>query len=131
MENTSNMIELPSAAIAEIMVRILYQKGATDLKLYRVVDDSSITDFQLIATGRSSTHVRSLADELSFEMSEKGIHPRGMEGKNGGSWILLDYYSVIVHVFDAASREFYRLERLQKPEQSVDITAMIESAKLN
>lgn len=131
METKPNMTDATSADLAETMVRILYQKGASDLKLYRVEDDSSITDYQLIVTGRSSTHVKSLADELDFEMSERGVHARGMEGKGGGSWILLDYITVIVHVFDAASRDFYRLERLQKPEQLVDITAIIDSAKLN
>ena len=131
METKPDMTQATSKEIAEMIVRILYQKGASDLKLYRVADDSSITDYQLIATGRSSTHVKSLADELEFEMSERGVHAHGMEGKAGGNWILLDYIAVIVHVFDAASREFYRLERLQKPEQLVDITAVIDSAKLN
>lgn len=131
METKPDMTQATSKEIAEMIVRILYQKGASDLKLYRVADDSSITDYQLIATGRSSTHVKSLADELEFEMSERGVHAHGMEGKVGGNWILLDYITVIVHVFDAASREFYRLERLQKPEQLVDITAVIDSAKLN
>ena len=64
-------------------------------------------------------------------MSERGVRAPGMEGKAGGNWILLDYITVIVHVFDAASREFYRLERLQKPEHLVDIAAVIDSAKLN
>ncbi len=131
MENKPDMSSADSSVLAEEIVRILYQKGASDLKLYRVEDESSITDYQLIATGRSSTHVKSLADELDFEMSERGVEVHGIEGKAGGSWILLDYITVIVHIFDTASREFYRLERLQKQEHLVDIARVIDSAKLN
>lgn len=131
METKPDMSRADSSALAEEIVRILYQKGASDIKLYRVEDESSITDYQLIAAGRSSTHVKSLADELDFEMSERGVEAHGVEGKAGGSWILLDYITVIVHIFDAASREFYRLERLQKPEHLVDIAHVIDSAKLN
>lgn len=131
MEIRPDMSQSTSRELAEEMVSILYRKGASDIQLYAAAEDASLTDYHLMATGRSSTHVKSLGDELAFEMSERGVAPRGTEGRNGGNWILLDYISVIVHIFDAPSREFYRIERLQKPEQQVDVTPAIERAKLN
>lgn len=131
MEEKKNFTNAEPLALAEELVRILYQKGATDIQLFAAGEDSSLTDYHLIATGRSSTHVKSLGDDLDYEMGERGVNARSVEGKSGGSWILLDYITVIVHIFDAASREFYRLERLQDPANKIDVTSVIESAKQN
>ncbi len=125
MENKMNLQNADAKEIAEALVKLLYQKGANDIKLYRVSEDTSLTDYHVIATGRSSTHVRSLADDADYKMGECGVNPRAVEGKDG--WILIDFINVIVHIFDPASREFYHLERLQNAEHEIDITALCES----
>lgn len=127
MQNNTmtDMTNATPRELAEEMVRLLYKKGANDISLYFVGDETTLTDYHLIATGRSSTHVKSLGNDLDYELTQRGATLRAMEGKDGGAWILLDFYSVIVHIFDGASREFYNLERLQKPEAQVDISALL------
>ncbi len=125
MENKLNLQNADSKEIAEALVKLLYKKGANDIKLYRVTEDTSLTDYHLIATGRSNTHVKSLADDADYEMGQCGVQARGIEGRDG--WILIDFINVIVHIFDPASRDFYHLERLQNAEHEIDITTLCAS----
>ena len=73
---------------------------------------SSATDFFLIASGTSDTHVGAIADHVVDELKKTGSRPLNVEGERGGRWILIDYFSFVVHVFHPAAREFYQLERL-------------------
>ena len=75
---------------------------------------SSIADYMLVVTGTSSRHVRSIADEVEKRCKEKEVPIRGMEGKEGAEWVLLDLGDVIVHVMQAATRKLYDLESLWK-----------------
>ncbi len=117
--NKKDLQNATSEEIAKELVKLLYRKGANDIKLYEVTEDTSLTDYYVIATGRSNTHVKSLADDVEYELGESGVEARSMEGRDG--WILIDFINVIVHIFDPASREFYHLERLQNAEHEVDI----------
>lgn len=103
------------------IVKVLSNKKAFDIKDIHVTDYSIIADYFVIATGTSNTHVKSLADEVEYELSQKGITPRSIEGKATG-WILLDYSTVVVHIFTPESREYYNLERLWSDAQEVDIS---------
>lgn len=103
------------------IVKVLSNKKAFDIKDIHVTDLSIIADYFVIATGTSNTHVKSLADEVEYELSQKGITPRSIEGKATG-WILLDYSTVVVHVFTPDTREYYNLERLWADAQEVDIS---------
>lgn len=109
---------------AREIVRILDNKKAADIKAIHVTDYSIVADYFVIATGTSSTHVRSLADELEFEMSKSQIEPIHTEGKATG-WIVLDYGTVIVHVFTKESRDYYNLERLWSDAEDVDLSDII------
>ena len=120
-----NLSGADSRTLAEEMVRILFAKNGTDIKLYAATEDASFTDYHLLVSGRSSTHVNGMADGLEFEMEERGVFKRSMEGRDAGAWILLDYYRVIVHIFDHESRAYYNLERLQNPDNLVDISALL------
>lgn len=73
---------------------------------------SDVTDYFLIATGDSDTHTRAISENILTRMKEAGFRPVGVEGMNHGRWVLLDFVGLIVHVFLAPVREFYRLERL-------------------
>ena len=70
------------------------------------------TDFFLIATGSSDTHVTSIAEHVMDELKKEGVRAVGVEGLRGGRWVLVDYVDFVVHVFHPAAREFYQLERL-------------------
>ena len=76
----------------------------------------------VFATGTSNTHVNALADELEVGLKSVGIMPDHMEGYRANSWVLMDYNSVIVHIFTPESREFYDLDRLWQDGESIDMS---------
>lgn len=96
------------------IVTSLDKHKAEDIKVIEVTDVTTIADYFVIAAGASSTQVKSLIDYVDFELGEKGIQPARTEGYNSSTWILLDYGSVVVHVFQEETRSFYDLERLWK-----------------
>ena len=100
--------EVLAGAIAEI----LDNKKANDVKVIKVGDKTIIADYFVLANGNTSTHVRSLADEVEYKLSEAGVSAIRSDGGSGSSWRVLDYASVIVHVFDREAREFYKLDKL-------------------
>ena len=99
-------------ALALQIAKILDNKKATRVKMLRVHDLTVMADYFVIASGTSSTHVKSLAEEEEFQMKEQGISPIRTEGFNTQNWFILDYGSVIVHVFSPDAREFYDLDHL-------------------
>ena len=113
-------LELTRAATA-----ILIEKKALNVKVYEVLEKSPITDYYINVTGRSSTQVASLADELAYKISLCGRDVRRIEGKRGNSWILVDYGDVIVNVFDRESRDFYNLDRLMPEDSEMDISDIV------
>ncbi|HEX6926424.1 MAG TPA: ribosome silencing factor [Longimicrobiaceae bacterium] len=93
-------------------IDLLFDRKAVDVNLIDLRNISSATDYFLIASGRSDTHVTSIADHLVDELKKEGVRPAGVEGMRGGRWVLVDYVDFVVHVFHPAAREFYQLERL-------------------
>ena len=116
-----------SLALARAAVYVLIEKKALDVKLYNVSEDSSITDFYVNATGRSSTNVLALADELEYKLGLMGRNALRVEGRSGGSWLLVDYGDVIVNIFDKQSREFYNFDRLLPEAGKVDISYIVDA----
>ena len=108
------------------IVKVLDRKKATDIKALRINELSIVADYFVIASGTSNTHVKALADEVEYELSQKGIEPSHIEGRATG-WILLDYSSVIVHVFTGESREYYNLERLWSDAAQIDISDITDN----
>lgn len=91
---------------------ILLDRKALDVAVLDLRGISNSTDFFLLATGRSDTHVSAIAGHLIDEMKRDGIRPVNVEGLRGGRWVLADYFDFVVHVFHPAARDFYQLERL-------------------
>lgn len=91
---------------------VLYEKGANDIQIMRVDHLTTIADYFVIASGRNVQAVRALAEDVEEKISERGIEPRRREGMNESRWIVLDFASVILHVFHPEEREFYNIERL-------------------
>ena len=73
---------------------------------------SSVMDWLVVASGTSSRHVKSLANNVLMKAKEQGVRPLGVEGERGGEWVLVDFGDVVVHVMQPAARNFYDLERL-------------------
>lgn len=99
-------------ALAQQIASILYDKKAQDILALNVGHMTVITDTMVIASGRSAIQVKTLADEVDERLAQEGIHPRRSEGHNEGRWIVIDYASVIVHIFHQEERAYYNLERL-------------------
>ena len=96
-----------------IICSVLDEKKAEDIKSINLDGKSIIADYFVICSGRSTTHVKSLADNLDEEMSKKyGIEPLRMEGKQDGKWAVVDYGDVIVHIFHQEQRKIYEIEDL-------------------
>lgn len=73
---------------------------------------SNATDYFVIVTGDSDTHVRAIAEHVLESLGEEGMRPAGVEGLSAGRWVLIDYIDAVIHVFHPTAREFYSLERL-------------------
>lgn len=104
---------------------ILDKKKAEDIKAIEVTEQTIVADYFVIATGTSSTHVKALADEVEYELSQLGVQNGHIEGRATG-WVLLDYGAVLIHVFDKESREYYNLERLWTDASEVDLSAILK-----
>ena len=100
-------------SVAKKIAKILDTKKAMDVKIINVHSKTILADFFVFATGTSTTQVNSLADEVEFKLkTDDGIEPLRVEGAGSGSWVLIDYGSIIVHVLGVQSKEFYKLEKL-------------------
>ena len=108
----------------EIIIKALDSKKGLDIRLIKVSDITSLTEYFVIAAGTSSTQVKALAEEAEFQLSQQGVEPHHIEGKSTG-WILLDYSDVVVHVLNEQARSFYDLERLWADGETMDISALL------
>ncbi len=127
MENKekTDLVALTPKELALATVRALYEKQGFDVKLYHVEDHTIITDYYVICTGRSSTHVRALADDVCYKLGEGGVDAARVEGRDTAAWILVDFGTVIAHIFSREDRDYYKLERLQAEGTEVDISAYL------
>ncbi len=106
------MSTLDSAALAQIAVRAIEDLKGRDIVELDVRSLTDVMDRIVIATGTSSRHVKSIADNVREEMRKAGERPIGVEGVDAGEWVLLDFGALVVHVMGAEPRRFYALEKL-------------------
>ena len=116
---------LTATEVALNVTKALDEKKGMDIKLLRIEKVSSLADYFLICTGTSNTHVKTLCDYAEYSMEQMGETMLGREGHRGNSWELLDYGSVVVHVFTDEARKFYDLERLWADAEVVDLTGIV------
>ena len=105
--------------------KALDAKKGMDIKLLKIDKISSLADYFLICTGTSNTHVKTLCDLAEYTLEELGEKMLGREGHRGNSWELLDYGSLVVHVFTEEAREFYNLERIWADAENVDLSGIL------
>lgn len=113
-------MEITSRELAVKAAKILDARLAHDLSVLEIIDVAAFADYFVIASGNSSTQVKALSDEVEFKLKQEGIEPLHIEGHTTRSWIVLDYGSVIIHIFDPEAREYYDLERLWKDAVKID-----------
>ena len=127
MENikTQDLKGCGADALARAACSVLLEKKALNVRLFNVEGKTSVTDYYVNCTGRSSTQVAALADYVSELLGDRGRDPLRVEGRAGNAWILVDYGDVIVNVFDRESRDFYNFDRHLPEDSEVDISDII------
>ena len=116
---------LSAKQIAYEVTKALDSKKGMNIKLLKIDQVSSLADYFLICTGTSSTHVKTLCDYAEYTLEQLGEPMLGREGHRGNSWELLDYGTIVVHVFTQEAREFYSLERLWADAEEINISDII------
>ncbi|MCR5208163.1 MAG: ribosome silencing factor [Eubacterium sp.] len=106
--------------IVKTAVKAIDSKRGLDIEVIKVADITVLTDYFVIATATSNTQLKAIADEVEFKLSEQGIEPHHIEGRDS-EWICLDYTGVVVHVFYSKQRDFYQIERLWEDGEKIDI----------
>jgi ribosome-associated protein len=104
--------QLPTAALVQRAASVCAEHRAADVLILNLQGVTEMTDYFVIASGMSDTHVRSLADRVQDDLRKDGVVAHHAEGVAQGRWVLLDYVDFVVHLFHPALRSFYQLERL-------------------
>lgn len=104
MEQTLEMVQIIHDALAD--------KKGEDIKVLDISEVSIVADYFVITSGTSNSQVSALVDNVQEKILLSGHHVKRQEGNNSGTWVLLDYGDVIVHIFEHESRSFYNLERI-------------------
>lgn len=109
----------------ELIIKTLDSKRGEDIQALKIGDLTILADYFVIVNGTSNTHARTLADEVEFQLSQKGIEPLRREADTGNTWIILDYGDIIVHVFYKDTRHFYNLDGLWADGEQIDISGLL------
>lgn len=112
---------ITSREMAKIVCEALADKKGEDIRAIDISQISVLADYFIIANGSSESQVRALVDNVEEQLEKAGVQAKQREGVGLGSWVLLDFGDVIVHVFDRENRLFYNLERIWSDGKSINI----------
>ena len=116
------MTEITPKELMETIVSVADSKKARDIVVMQVTGQTTLTDYFVIMTGTSNTHIRALGDEIELQVKERlQVLPHHREGVTS-NWVLVDYNSVVVNIFQKDAREMYALERLWSDGTRIDIS---------
>lgn len=110
-----------SKLMAKLAYKALDDKKGEDIKVIDISEISVLADYFIIANGNNDSQVRALVESVEEELDKAGFEVKQREGYGLGNWVLLDFGSIIVHVFDKENRLFYDLERIWRDGKSVDV----------
>ncbi len=113
-----------SLDIVKKIVKALDDKKGNDIQVIKIEELTIVADYFVICTANSNTHVRSLADEVEYQLEESGIKADHIEGRATG-WVLLEYRGVVVHIFLEEARNYYNLERLWEDASKIDVNQFL------
>lgn len=105
--------------------KALDEKKGQEISAVEITDLTSLADYFVFATGASNTQINALCGNVEKVLDEQDIHVLRREGYRDGTWVLLDYGDIVVHVFSAEAREFYSLERLWSDGKPVDLSGVL------
>ena len=121
------MENMTAKQVAAAAAKALDSKMGVDIRLIEITDVSTLADYFLICTATSSTHVKTLCDAVEEAMDGIGEPMVSREGHRSGTWVLLDFGCVVVHVFTQETRAFYNLERLWQDGRQVNLDGILEN----
>jgi len=104
--------ELSSETLRDLVSASLDDGKAEDIRVLDVRSLTTITDYMVVASGRSARQVKALKDRVLEAARNENVRPLGVEGENAGEWVLIDFGDVIVHTMQPETREHYQLEKL-------------------
>ena len=116
---------LSAKEVAIAVTKALDEKKGLNIQLLKIDKVSSLADYFLICTGTSGTHVKTLCDFAEYTLEQMGETLLGREGHRGNTWELLDYGTIVIHVFTEEARKFYDLERLWADAEQVDLKDIV------
>ena len=111
--------------MAIIAAKALDAKKGKDIRVLEIDKITSLADYFVICTGGSNTQINALCDEVEKQLTAAGEEPIHREGYRGGTWVLLDYGCIAVHVFNAEAREFYSLEHVWADGREIDLADVL------
>jgi len=111
--------------MAILAAKALDAKKGKDIKVLEIDKITTLADYFVICTGGSNTQINALCDEVEKQLTAAGEEPLHREGYRGGTWVLLDYGCLAVHVFNAEAREFYSLEHVWADGREVDLSGVL------
>lgn len=113
--------------LAVMAAKALSEKKGKEIQVLEIADLTTLADYFVIATGSSNTQINALVDNVEKVLTEQaGEEPLHREGYRGGTWVLLDYGCIAIHVFNGEAREFYGLERLWRDGKPMDLSGIID-----
>ena len=113
-----------SKRMAKLAYEALDERKGEDIKIIDISNVSTIADYFIIANGTNDNQVRALVDSVEDKLAKEGFDAKQREGIGLGSWVLLDFGQIIVHVFDKENRLFYDLERIWRDGSYVDVDTL-------
>ena len=117
---------LTAKEVAYEVTKALDSKKGIDITVLRTGDLTTLADYFVIASGTSNTQINALCDAVEKELKEKANEdPLRREGYRDGTWVLLDYGCICIHVFSPEARDFYSLERLWSDGQPLDLSGIL------
>jgi ribosome-associated protein len=117
---------MESFDIIKVAANALNDKKAIELSCIKIEGVSDIADYFLICTATSNTHVRALADIVEEKLKQEGTLPHHIEGRSS-DWLLLDYGTVVIHIFGRNSRDYYSLDRMWNDGEQVNLGDILEN----
>ena len=118
---------MTSYEMAIALAKALDGKKGQDIKVLKTEELTTLADYFVLCTATSSTQVKAMSDACEEAMEKNGEQLHHIEGHRGGTWLLMDFSSVVVHVFTDEARKFYDLERLWGDAQEIDLAQALKS----
>ncbi len=117
---------MESYELAILLARVLDSKKGGDIKVLKTEGVTTLADYFVICTATSNTQVKAMSDACEEAAEKNGEQVHHIEGHRDGAWLLMDFSSVVVHVFTDEARKFYDLERLWSDAEEMDISRALD-----